>query len=65
MTVTMQMYEHGCPGLEGKKACPPSAGMLVSSNQVGEGKNSANYRHKLNYRDKQGVERTRPLGLVA
>jgi hypothetical protein len=54
------MYEHDRPGWKWKKACPLSAGMLVPLNQVGKGKeNSANYR------DKQGVERTRPLGLVA
>ena len=85
----MQMYEHGCPSLKGKKACPLLAGMLFNSNQVGEGKENsaisfffvgAQHAAPLHaqccssglrpeafspHRDKQGVERTRPFGLVA
>jgi hypothetical protein len=60
--VAMQMYEHRSPGLEREEGMPAfrQACFLVDSNQVGDKE-----KKSANYRDKQGVERTRPLGLVA
>ena len=61
VAVTMQMYEHGCPGPEREEGgARLSAGMVVHSNRGREsGKTRATHR------DKHGVESTRPFGLVA
>ena len=64
VTVTVQMYEHANPDAEREEGIPAfrQARLFISKQGREEG---GNFSKTANYRDKHGVERTKPFGLVA